>query len=111
VKVVPLEGHCHFTNGDPHNVNEGGKMMQMSGFHLRCPAPGVVLEASYEKCEYLEKQPCQNTLPRDEISSPCPDDPRVACIYYLTNDGNYKTIYGKYKYMPDPPPPPPAKPK
>jgi hypothetical protein len=34
------------------------------------------------------------------MSKACPDDPKVACIYYQTNDGNFKVIHGSYTYLP-----------
>jgi hypothetical protein len=70
-------------------------------FHIRCSSPGPVISARYVSCSYAGGEPCSSINPRNERSAACANEPKVACIYYQTNDGNYKVIHGVFSYTPD----------
>jgi hypothetical protein len=98
VEEKPLTGSCKINTQDARNVNDNRKIGDQNVFHIRCAAEGQVQSAKYDSCAFAGGEPCRSINPRDELSGPCADDPKAACIYYQTNDGNYKVIAGSFTY-------------
>jgi hypothetical protein len=86
-----------------HAVDDRERIGDQDVFHIRCPSPGPVTSASYVSCNFAGGEPCSHINPRNERSGPCSGEPRVACIYYQTNDGNFKVIHGVFSFVPDAP--------
>jgi hypothetical protein len=97
---TPQSGRCDINRDDARNVNDHRRIGDQDVFHIRCTAPSQVLSAQYDTCTYAGGERCSSINARNELSGPCADDPKVACIYYQTNDGNFKVIHGSYTYMP-----------
>jgi hypothetical protein len=94
-----LSKACDVDTG--HAINDHERIGDQDVFHIRCAAPGAVTYARYDSCAYAGGERCSHINPRNERSKACADDPKAACIYYQTNDGNFKVIHGVYTYIPD----------
>jgi hypothetical protein len=86
-----------------HAINDHERIGDQDVFHIRCPSPGAVASARFTSCTYAGGERCSHINPRDERSGACTDDPKVACIFYQTNDGNFKVIHGVITYIADGP--------
>ena len=96
-----LQRNCDINTSDSRNVNDNKRIGDQDLFHIRCSTPGKVLTATYNSCNWAGGEVCTHINARNELSGPCKDDPKSACIYYQTNDGNFKVIHGTYTYMPE----------
>jgi hypothetical protein len=86
-----------------HAVDDHERIGDQDVFHIRCSSPGAVTSARFASCNFAGGEPCSHINPRNERSGPCAGEPKVACIYYQTNDGNFKVIHGMFSYTLDPP--------
>jgi hypothetical protein len=87
-----------------HAINDHERIGDQDVFHIRCPSPGAVTSARFTSCTFAGGEQCSHINARNERSGACAGEPKVACIYYQTNDGNFKVIHGVFSYTPDPPP-------
>jgi hypothetical protein len=100
---TPLSGTCDINKNDVRNVDDHKRIGDQDLFHILCSAPGNVISAKYEGCNWAGGERCSHINARNELSGPCSDSPMTACIFYQTNDGNFKVIHGSYTYAPTPP--------
>jgi hypothetical protein len=84
-----------------HAVDDHKRIGDQDMFHIRCDASGPVTYARYDSCAFAGGEVCSHINPRNEQSGYCADDPKSACIYYQTNNGDFKVIHGVYTYVPD----------
>lgn len=100
---TPQAGKCDINRDDARNVNDSKRIGDQDLFHIRCVTAGNVLSAKYDTCTWAGGETCTHINARNELSGACADNAKVACIYYQTNDGNFKVIHGSYTYIPDKP--------
>jgi len=84
-----------------HAVNDHERIGDQDVFHIRCPSPGPVTSARFTSCNFAGGEQCSHINPRNERSGACAGEPRVACIYYQTNDGNFKVVHGVFSFTPN----------
>jgi hypothetical protein len=82
-------------------INDHERIGDQDVFHIRCPVPGTVTSARFVSCNFAGGEACSHINPRNERSGACGNEPRVACIYYQTNDGKFKVIHGVVSFSPD----------
>jgi hypothetical protein len=104
--VTELSGTCAKNTFPPPRgdaIPNGYNIGDQEVWHIKCPVKGTVTSATYVSCVYSNNSPCSHINARPELTGPCPDDPKAACITFQTNDGNFKVVKGTYTYTPDPP--------
>lgn len=84
-------------------IDNGYSIDYQEVWHIKCPAGGKVLSANYISCAFSDGRPCSHINPRPELTGPCDDDPKAACITFQTNNGDFKIVTGTYTYIPDAP--------
>ena len=86
-----------------HAINDHERIGDQDVFHITCSSPGEVTSAHFASCAFAGGEPCSHINARNERSGACLNNPKAACIYYQTNDGNFKVIHGVFTYTVDTP--------
>jgi len=84
-------------------ISDGYKIGDQDVWHFKCPVDGTVTSVTYVSCVYSNGSACSHINPRPEKTGQCPGEPRMACVTWQTNDGNYKVVTARITYIPDSP--------
>jgi hypothetical protein len=94
-----IEESCSTSSVHQERGNPAEDNSQQEVYFVRCKAKGAVTAVRWGGCTYMGGNACLSINKRDDLSRPCADDANAACVYYQTNDGNAKLIYGTYWYQ------------
>lgn len=104
-KPAAVSTECRKGSFPPDAIDAGYNIGDQHVWYIKCDVNGTVTEAYWKSCVYTNGTACSHINPRPEKTGPCGKDNKSACIWFQTNDGNYKVITGTYTYIPDALPP------